>query len=98
MKMKMKPVHPGEILKEDVLPELRLTKTRFAQKLGLSRQSLHDLLEGKYAISTIVALRLERLLGSSAEMWLNLQRDFDLALARAEKADELEQIKALEAA
>lgn len=92
------PVHPGDILREDVLPAVRVPKVRIAKELGISRQSFDDLLKGKSSLSTLMALKLERLFGGSAEMWCNLQRDYDLAIARHEKADELNKIEALEEA
>ena len=90
--------HPGDILREDVLPAVRATKVEIAKRLGLTRQALDNLLKGKASLSSLTALKLERLFGGSAEMWCNLQRDYDLAIARREKADELAQIEALEAA
>lgn len=92
------PVHPGEVLKEDILPAVRATRKEIARRLGISRQTLYDLLNGETPVSSLLALKLERLFGGSAEMWCNLQRDYDLAVARQEKAEELAQIEALEAA
>lgn len=92
------PVHPGEVLKEDVLPAVKATRKEVAERLGVSRQTLYDLLNGETPVSSLLALKLERLFGGSAEMWCNLQRDYDLAIARSEKAEELDKIEALEAA
>lgn len=91
-------VHPGDILREDVLPAVNAKKIEIAAALGMTRQALDNLLKGKAALSPLTALKLERLFGGSAEMWCNLQRDHDLANARREKADELARIEALEAA
>ena len=92
------PVHPGEVLREDILPAVKATKVELAGMLGISRQSLYDLLKGKTPLSSLLALKLERLFGGSAEMWCNLQRDYDLAVVRKEKADELDALRMLDAA
>ena len=91
-------VHPGDVLREDILPELNLSRIELAAMLKLSRQGLYNLLSGKAPISTATALRLEKLFGSSAEMWLNLQRDFDLRLERARLEADLRELESLAAA
>lgn len=92
------PVHPGEVLKEDVLPTLSISKTDFAKALGLSRQSLYDILNGRLAINPAVALRLARMIGGSAEMWMALQAEYDLALTRELIGKELDELPKLVAA
>ena len=71
-------MHPGEVLSEDVFPATGqgqlLAKTEFACRMGMSREALHNVFTGKSAVSPIVALKLGRLLGTSPEMWLNLQQ------------------------
>ena len=74
--------HPAEYLREDALPALKLTKTAFAQALGVSRQTLYDLLDEKQGVSAAMAVRLESVIGGSAESWLNHQMAFDLWKAR----------------
>lgn len=91
-------VHPGDVLREDVLPALNVSRVELAAMLKLSRQGLYNLLNGKASISTATALRLERLFGSSAEMWLNLQRDYDLRLERARLEADLRKLESLAAA
>jgi addiction module HigA family antidote len=90
------PVHPGEILKADVVPELQrqgVTKIRLAELLGMSRQNLDNLLNGTQAMTPKIALRLGRILGNDgARFWMDLQVAYDLALARAELAGEIEQL------
>jgi addiction module HigA family antidote len=76
------PVHPGEILREDVFPALKTTKPALAAALGVSRQTLHELMSCKRAVTPDMALRLERGVGSSAEMWLGLQAEYDLHRSR----------------
>lgn len=94
----LRPVHPGEVLREDVIPASGLNKTKFADRLELSREALHNILSGKSAISTVVALKLSRLLGTSPEVWLNMQQAYDLAVVREAKREEIERIEALEMA
>ena len=79
---KRRPTHPGAILREDVLPGLGLTQGRMAQLLGVSRVTLAQLLHEHRAVSGDMALRLEELLGTSAESWLNMQQALDLWEAR----------------
>jgi len=79
---KRKPTHPGAVLREDVLPGLAITQGRMAQLLGVSRVTLAQLLHEHRALSGDMALRLEKLLGTSAESWLNMQQAVDLWDAR----------------
>lgn len=76
----IRPVHPGEILREDVFPALEITKPALAAALGVSRQ--HELMTCKRAVTPEMALRLEAGVGSSAEMWLGLQAEYDLHQSR----------------
>lgn len=75
---KIRPTHPGEMLREDFLPEYGLTVTGLARALGVSRQTVNDLLRERRAVSPEMALRLARLFGNSPEFWLNAQRAVDL--------------------
>ncbi len=80
------PSHPGEHL-ADVLDGLKaeagLSRLAVAERLGIGRRSLYDVLEARRPISPDLAVRLEALVGGSAEHWLNLQQAYDLAVARA---------------
>ncbi|MDH0896094.1 MULTISPECIES: HigA family addiction module antitoxin [unclassified Pseudomonas] len=76
------PPHPGETLREDVLPALGLSVTAFARHLGYSREALSRVLHGHTAISPDLALRLEMAGISSARLWLGIQADYDLWQAR----------------
>ena len=73
-----RPPHPGEFLREDYLPECGLSVSETARRLGVSRQSINELLREKRAVSTDMALRLGKLFGTSAQYWLNLQHNVDL--------------------
>lgn len=72
------PSHPGEILREDVLPALRMTQTEFAQRLGVSRLTVSELLHGKRSLTPEMAARIAKLLRSTADFWLRLQAARDL--------------------
>jgi addiction module HigA family antidote len=94
----LRPTHPGEILREDVLPALGISKTRFAALLRVSRQTLYDLLGEKQPVTPQMALRLGRLLGNGPDIWLRMQGAYDLATQAEALAGELAQIERLEAA
>jgi len=80
------PPHPGETLREDVLPALNLTVTQAADQLGVSRVTLSRVLNGTSAISPEMALRIEKWLGvehgGRADIWLSMQASYDLWKAR----------------
>ncbi len=75
---KRRPTHPGEILRQDVLPALKLTQGELAKQLGVSRLTVSELLREKRAVSPDMALRLARLLNTTPESWLNMQQAVDL--------------------
>lgn len=75
---KRKPTHPGEILREDVLPALRMTQTEFAQRLGVSRLTVSEILHEKRPVSVDMAIRLGKLLGNGAGLWLRMQQALDV--------------------
>lgn len=72
------PTHPGVLLREDVLPELRLSQGLLAQRLGVSRRTVSELLHARRAVTPDMALRLARLVGGTAEGWLRMQAAYDL--------------------
>jgi antitoxin HigA-1 len=78
MKRGMEPVHPGAILREDVLKEMKLSITAAAKGLGVSRKQLSEVVNEVASISTEMAIRLEKGFGIAAYMWLNMQTDYDL--------------------
>ena len=75
---KIRPTHPGEMLREDFLPDYSLTVSGFAKALSVSRQTVNELLRERRAVSPEMALRLSRLFGNTPEFWLNAQRAVDL--------------------
>ena len=87
----MPPVHPGEILREDVLPALRLSVSEAARQLRVTRQHLHKIMAGKTAITPEMAVRLGKFCGNGPGLWLRMQQAYDLWHAerrlKAEVAD-----------
>ena len=94
----LKPMHPGELLREDVLPALGKPKTEIARLLGISRQALYDIITERQPVTPGMALRLGKLCGNGPELWINLQRSHDLAVAERDLAAELKRIPTLTAA
>jgi len=90
-----RPAHPGEHLREDYLPDFGFTVASFAAALGVSRQSINELVNERRAVSADMALRLGRLFTQSADFWLDLQRDVDLWDAEQAIKGELARIKPL---
>jgi len=79
------PVHPGEIIKQDILPATGLSVTAAAKALGVSRQMLHDILAERKPLSAVMCLKISRLFGSTPEFWMRLQAAHDLKKAEQNK-------------
>jgi addiction module HigA family antidote len=79
------PVHPGEILKHDILPSLGMSVTAVAKALCVSRQMLHDILAERRPLSAVMCLKVSRLFGSTPEFWMRLQASYDLKKAEQNK-------------
>lgn len=94
----IRPTHPGEMLREDFLPDYGLTIAGLAASLDVSRQTVNELLRERRALSPEMALRLARLFGNSAEFWLNAQRAVDLWEAEQSIGAVVERIKPLKVA
>jgi addiction module HigA family antidote len=73
-----RPVHPGAILREDVLPHLGMTQKEFADRLGVSRLTVSEVIHEKRPVTPDMAMRLGRLLGNGPEIWLRMQQTLDL--------------------
>ena len=74
-------MHPGELLREEILPALARPKTEIAKLLGVSRQTLYDIIDEKQPVTATMALRLGKLCGNGPDLWLNLQKRYDLQRA-----------------
>ena len=94
----LKPTHPGEILREDVLPALGQPKAAIARALRVSRHTLYELLAERQPVTPRMAHRLGKLLGNGPGLWLRMQANYDLATTEAEMAQEIALIPMLEAA
>ena len=92
----IEPAHPGEMLAEITIPATGKSKAEIARLLGISRQTLYDILSQKQGITPSVAVRLGKLFGDGAEIWLRMQTEHDLW--RAIKEVDVSAIKTLEAA
>jgi len=75
---KRKPTHPGEVLREDVLPAIRMSQTDLAKRLGVSRLSVSEILLEKRALSADMAIRVGKLTNTTPESWLRMQEALDL--------------------
>ena len=91
--LKRAPVHPGEIMREDVLPSLKISVSEAARQMGVSRQQLHRILACTHPISTEMALRIGRFVGNGPEIWLRMQQAYDLWHTEKQMKSELLKIK-----
>jgi antitoxin HigA-1 len=96
--IKRRPTHPGEVLREDFMPDYDLSVAGLASSLGVSRQTVNELLRERRALSPEMALRLSALFGNSAEFWLNLQRAVDLWDAQVALKEDVRHIQPLRVA
>jgi addiction module HigA family antidote len=92
------PVHPGEVLREDVFPALNKPKVEIARLLGTTRTTLYAIMNGDQSVTSDMALRIGKLTGTTPELWMNLQQAYDLRMSEARLAGELKKIPTLEAA
>lgn len=92
---KRRPTHPGELLREDVLPGAGLTQDKLARILGVSRRTISEILHER-PVTTDMAHRLARAFGTSPEMWLGLQQDVDLWDTHQAKRKEYDRIKRID--
>jgi addiction module HigA family antidote len=97
-KRKIPPSHPGDMLREDFMPDFKLSTTSLATALGVSRQTINEILRKRRAITPAMALRLSRLFGNSPEFWLNAQHAWDLWDSERRFRNELAKIRPLNAA
>jgi len=91
--LKRPPVHPGEIMREDVLPALGLSASEAARRMGVSRQHLHRVLACTHPITTEMALRIGKFAGNGPGLWLRMQQAYDLWHVEQRMKDELSKIE-----
>ncbi|MFZ5570505.1 MAG: HigA family addiction module antitoxin [Thermodesulfobacteriota bacterium] len=97
-KREIRPTHPGEMLREDFMPDYNLNTTSMANALGVSRQTINEILRERRSVSPAMALRLSRLFGNSPQFWLNAQHTWDLWDLEQRYSKELAQIQPVNAA
>jgi len=88
-KRDLPPVHPGEILLEDFLKPMDITRYRLAKSIGVPQRRIDEICSGKRAITADTALRLARFFGTDAQSWMNLQAQYDLESAEIELAERI---------
>ena len=91
-------MHPGELFREEILPALDRSKTEIARLLGVSRQTLYDVLKERHPVTPVMALRLGKLFGNGPDLWLNLQKRYDLHRAQQQLGEKIKNIPTLEVA
>ena len=96
--IKRKPTHPGAILREEFLSPLGLTQVELAGRLKTTFRTVNEILNEKRSVSPDMALRLSRFFGTSEELWLNLQDQYDLFRAREKNKGVLKRIRPLKTA
>ena len=89
-KRDLPPVHPGEILLEDFLVPMGITRYRLAKSIGVPQRRIDEICAGKRAITADTALRLARFFGTDAQSWMNLQGGYDLEVAEMGLAERIE--------
>lgn len=91
-------MHPGELLREDVVPALGLPITEIAKHLGISRQTFYDILNERAPVTPAMALRLGKLCGNGPRIWINLQTSYDLEKLEREMEAEIAAIPTISTA
>jgi addiction module HigA family antidote len=95
---KRRPTHPGAILREDLLPAAGINQTQLADLIGVSRRTVHEVVQERRSITVDMAQRLSRILGNSPQFWLNMQQAVDLWDTSEAKRKEYEKLKPLKVA
>ena len=93
-----RPTHPGAILREDVLPAAGINQTQLADLIGVSRRTVHEVVQERRPISVDMAQRLSRILGNHPRFWLNMQQAVDLWDTANQKRAEYDRLKPLKVA
>jgi len=88
-----RPTHPGAVLREDVLPDLGISVTKFAKIILTSRQTLHKILNEEKGLTPLMAAKITRFIGGSPAVWLRMQQNYDLYEVKQRYADDLNRIQ-----
>jgi antitoxin HigA-1 len=86
----LSPIHPGEVLREDVLEPLGMSVNQLSKALAVDASRLNDIVRGRRGVTADTALRLARYLGTTPEFWLNLQQSYELRVARQARQKEID--------
>lgn len=89
-------IHPGEILEKEFLEPMNLTAYKLAKDIGVQQTRISQIIKGARSITADTAIRFSKFFGTTAEFWMNLQREHDLRKALAEKKEEFDHIKRFE--
>lgn len=95
MTERLRNVHPGEILQEEFLDPLGITHYRLSKAMGVDQARIAAICHGRRAITADTALRLSKVLGTSAKLWLGLQQDYDIEEAELESQGEFDRLEPL---
>jgi addiction module HigA family antidote len=95
MAKKLKPMHPGEVLREEFLLPLNMSAGALAKTCGVPRTRIERIAKEQTGITADTALRLAKALGTTAQLWLNLQNDYDVQLAKRNLGEGLARIQTL---
>lgn len=93
--MRLKNIHPGEVLLEEFLLPMGISQNKLAIDIGVSPRRINEIVHGKRSVTADTDLRLSRALGTSEGFWLGLQADYDLEEKKASLKNKLEKIKSL---
>lgn len=96
-RMKLPPIHPGEILKEEFIEPLGISSYRVAKDIHTPATRISEIIKGRRSVTADTALRLSRYFGTTAEFWLNLQARYDLEMAEDQLGDSINEVKPLAA-
>jgi addiction module HigA family antidote len=89
---KLRPVHPGDILRHDFMEPLKLSSYKLAKELGVSIPTVNEIVRRRRAVTAEMALRLSRYFGTTAQLWQNLQCQYDLEIASAKIGKQVERV------
>ncbi len=95
IKQKRTPTHPGRILKEEFLDELNISQTELASRLGTSFRTVNEIINEKRNITTEMAIKLAKFFGTSIELWLNLQNQYDVYKIFNKKKEAIKRVSPL---
>jgi addiction module HigA family antidote len=91
----LRPMHPGELLREDILPASSITQTELAKRLGVSRRTVNEVIHERRPVTSDMAHRLSRVFGTTPDFWMNLQQSVDLWEALETNKKEYARLKPL---